>query len=61
MEKWNGTVLDINAAVSNLHEKCYLMIGMHCLSGCDTVSYQYGQGKSSGYKVLMNHDAGIME
>ena len=52
MQKWNGEVIDINATVSSLGTKCKNILGVHALSGCDTVSYPYGKGKVSALKVL---------
>ena len=53
MEKWNGDVLDINETVKRLGpRKCSQLLGIHALSGCDTVSYPYGKGKKSGLKLL---------
>lgn len=53
MEKWNGDVLNINKTVEQLGpRKCSQIIGMHALSGCDTVSYPFGEGKQSALKVL---------
>ena len=47
MEKWNGDVLDINETVQRLGpRKCSQLLGIHALSGCDTVSYPFGKGKS---------------
>ena len=38
MEKWNGDVLDINETVQRLApKKCSQLLGIHALSGCDTV------------------------
>ena len=42
MEKWDGTVLDINATVDKLGDKCGQLLGMHALSRCGTVSYPCG-------------------
>ena len=47
MEQWDGTVLDINATCSNLGTKSLQLLGMHALSGCDTVLYLYGKEKIS--------------
>ena len=52
MQKWNGEVIDINATVSSLGTKCKNILGVHALSGCDTVSYPFGKGKVSALKVL---------
>ena len=47
MEKWNGDVLDINKTVQPLGPiKCSQLLGIHALSGCDTVSYPFGIGKN---------------
>ena len=35
MGKWDGTILDINATVKALGEKCQGLMGMHSLSGWD--------------------------
>ena len=53
MEKWNGNVLDINETVQRLGpRKCSQLLGIHALSGCDTVSYPFGKGKLSALKLL---------
>ena len=52
MEKWDGTVLNINDTVSRLGSTCSGFLRMHALSGCDTVSYFNGKGKVSALKVL---------
>ncbi len=49
-------MLDIHATVVKLGDKCGQLPGMRALSGCDTVSYTYGKGKTSALKVLMNND-----
>ena len=56
MEKWDRSVLDINATVAELGEKCKGILSMHALSGCDTVSYPNGKGKASALKVLLQND-----
>ena len=53
MEKWNGDVLDINKTIEQLGlRKCSQLIGLHALSGCDTVSYPFGKVKKSAIKLL---------
>jgi hypothetical protein len=52
MEKWDGCVLDISATVTQNGDKCRNILGMHALSGCDTVSYPNGKGKTTALKVL---------
>ena len=53
MEKWNGDVLDINETVQRLGpRKCSQLLGIHALSGCDTVSYPFVKGKKAALKLL---------
>ena len=52
IEKWDGKVLIINDIVSRLGGTCSGLLGMHALSGCDTVSYLNGKGRVSALKVL---------
>jgi len=52
MERWNGVVVDINATCTELGPKCLQLIGMHVLSGCDTVSYPSSMGKISTLNTL---------
>ena len=41
MERWDGTVLDINATCADLGPQCLQLLGTHAISGCDTTSYPY--------------------
>ena len=54
MERWNGTILDINATCMELGPKCPQLLGMHVLSGCDSTSYLYGKGKISARNTLLS-------
>ncbi len=56
MEKWDGSVFDINATCNNLRHKCLELLGMHALSGCDTTSYPYGKGKVTALNTLQAGD-----
>ncbi len=56
MERWDGTVLNINATCANLGPKCLQLLGMHALSGCDTTSYPYGKRKITALNTLLAHD-----
>ncbi len=40
----------------HLGPKCLQMLGMHALSGCDTTSYPYGQGKIRALSTLLSGD-----
>ena len=42
--------------MEKLGDKCDQLLGMHALSGYDTVSYPYDNGKQSTVKVLVNND-----
>ena len=53
MERWDGTVLDINVTCTDLGTKC---LQLHALSGCDTVSYPYGKGKISALNTMFAGD-----
>ena len=55
MERWDGTVLDINQTCTKLGSKCPQLLGMHALTGCDTTSFPFNKGKESALSVL---DAG---
>ena len=55
MECWNGVVIDINATCMQLGSKCLQLLGMHALSGCDTVSYPFNKGKVSTLNLSLIH------
>ena len=51
MEKWNGDVLDINKTIEQLGpRKCSQLLGLHALSGCDTVSEKEKSRRSSSWR-----------
>ena len=54
MRKYNGKVIDINATAAKLGEKCFDLLAVHALSGCDTVSYPFGKGKTSAVNLMLN-------
>ena len=56
MKKYSGKVIDINATASKLGNKCYDLLAVHALSGCDTTSYPFGKGKVSAIKMLVKLD-----
>ena len=56
MERWNGVVVDINATCTELGPKCLQLMGMHVLSGCDTLSYPFNKGKISALNNLQAGD-----
>ena len=59
-EKWNGDVLDVSKTIEQLGpRKCSQLLGLHALSGCDTVSYPFGKGKKSALNLLEIDIAGL--
>ena len=54
MERWDGSVLDINAACATLGQKCEQLPAMHALTGCDTTSYPYGKGKVTALNTMIS-------
>ena len=56
LERWNGVVVDINATSTELGPKCLQLMGMHVLSGCETVSYPFNKGKISALNTLQAGD-----
>ncbi|MCG7883058.1 MAG: hypothetical protein JAY96_15870 [Candidatus Thiodiazotropha endolucinida] len=56
MERWDGSVLDINATCAGLGQKCLQLPAMHALSGCDTTSYPYGKGKVTALNTMTSGD-----
>ena len=46
MKRWDGSIIDINATCNELGPKCLKLLGMHALSGYDTVSYPFKQRHS---------------
>ena len=56
MERWDRTILDINATCADLGPKCLQLLGMHALSGCDTTSYPYDKGKIRALNTLLAGD-----
>ena len=52
--KWkSGMAMDINETFQRLGpRKCSQLLGIHALSGCDTVSYPFGKGQKSALNLL---------
>ena len=59
MNKYNGQFIDINATVSKYADKCLNILATHSLSGCDSVSYPYGKGKTIDFNMMLNSDVDI--
>ena len=56
MERWNCVLVDINVTCTELGLKCLQLMGMHLLSGCDTVSYPFNKVKISALHTLQAGD-----
>lgn len=53
MERWNGSVWEINATCSQLGPKCLQILGMRYSAGSDTTAHMHGKGKVSALKTLI--------
>ena len=61
MEKWDGVVLDVNATCAHLGSTvCSQLHGAHAITGCDTVSYPFGNGKASMLKTPKEGDFPVL-
>jgi len=52
IERWNGVVVDINTACTELGPKCLQLLGVHAFSRCDTVPYPFSKRKMSTLNAL---------
>ena len=48
LDRWCGAILNINESSFLLGAKSLQLLGMHALSGCDTVSNPFGHCKATG-------------
>ena len=58
---YGGQVIYKNASALKLGVKCKSLLAVHALSGCDTVSYPFGKGKTSAINTLLLPDVNISE
>ena len=56
MEKWYGSVLNINKTAAALGSKSLQLLVMHAVTGCDTVSYPFNKGKLTALNKLQECD-----
>ena len=61
MKKADGRIISINASAKKLGGKCSQLIGLHAISGCDTVSYPFGKGKVSALTVLQKGNVDLTQ
>ena len=52
MEQWGGTVLHINNIVAALGDRSLQLLGMHAVTGCDTVSNPFNKGQLTALSKL---------
>ena len=55
MKLYCGAIIDINRTVDQLRDKCKILLAVHALTRCDTVSYLSGKGKNTAVKLLNKH------
>ena len=46
LDKWDATVLDIATCADLGDAECSQLLGAHALTGCDAVSFPFGNGKA---------------
>ena len=57
LDKWDGTVLDINATCADLGDaECSQLLGAHALTGCDAVCFPFGKGNAPVVRLLKAGD-----
>ena len=56
LEKWDGSVLHVNDNAAALGDKRLQLLGMHAVTGCDTVSYPFKKGKLTALSKLQQGD-----
>ena len=56
MMKFDDSVIDINACARRLGSKCNQLLAMHALTGCDSTSYPFNKGKTTGLNVVQKYD-----
>ena len=59
MERWDGSVLDINAIRADLGQKRLQLPGMLTLSRCDTTSYPYDKGNVTALSIMISNYQGV--
>lgn len=59
MRKADGSVIDINATAKSLGRKSFQLLAVHAITGCDTVSYLFGKGKTSAVSTMLKHDVDL--
>ena len=56
LEKWDGSVLQVNDIAADLGYKSLQLLGMHAVTGSDTVSYLFKKGKLTALSKLQQGD-----
>ena len=54
MERWDGSVLDINVICADLGQICLQILCVQAISGCDTTSYPYGKGNVTALNIMVS-------
>ena len=53
VERWDESVLDINAICADIGQKYLQLLCMHALSVWDTTSYPYGKGNVTAMNTMV--------
>ena len=56
MRKSDERVIDINATAQKSGHKSLHLLAVHALTGCDSVSYFIGKGKTSAVSAMLKHE-----
>ena len=56
LEKWDGSELHVSDIAAALGDKSLQILGMHAVTGCDTVSYPFKKGKLTALSKLQQGD-----
>ena len=56
MEKWDRYIIHINDTAAAVGDKSLQLLGMHAVTGCDTVSYLFNKGKLTTLTRLQEVD-----
>ncbi len=55
MRRFDGTIVGINTTATKLGPSCKYILVMYALTGCDSTSYPFNKGKTTGLIVLTKH------
>ena len=56
LKHFNNKLININDTANSLGDKCLPLLAVHAITGCDTSSFLFGQGKAKALRELMKND-----